>query len=491
MHATAMDNGRRFFECYLGDASGATVVDLGAMDVNGSLRSVAPPGCRYVGVDTSAGPGVDMVLDDPYRLPFATGSIDAVVSTSCFEHVEFFWLLFEEALRVLKPAGLFYLNAPSNGDVHRYPVDCWRFYPDAGVALVNWGRRCGHDPALLESFTARQRGDVWNDFVAVFVKETAQARRHRVRMVERIEDYTNGRVDGHPGLLRPQASTEDQDRLRASGEPGHPTPVPEAPMQPAPVSLVAPRSPAREDCFFYHSFTLPEGEVEGVWDLRGNPRSYLGEVEFKGRTVLEVGPASGYLSFHMEAKGAQVTCLEPPMSRLWDAVPLAGFHMPAWRATFAGQIRQVRDSFWYVHRALGSRVRMIEADPGALPESAGDFDIGVFAAVLLHCRNPFDMLESAARHVRSTIIVTEEYHPTLGPEPLCRFHPNPAVQQVDTWWQFTPQYFVSALGVLGFTVPRVVLHTQRHPSSGREEVPMFTVVCEKPGGLPPNEGRPL
>ena len=30
---------------------------------------------------------------------------------------------------------LFYLNAPSNGEFHRYPVDCWRFYPDAGGAL--------------------------------------------------------------------------------------------------------------------------------------------------------------------------------------------------------------------------------------------------------------------------------------------------------------------------------------------------------------------
>ena len=31
---------------------------------------------------------------------------------------------------MLRPAGLFYLNAPSNGDFHRYPVDCWRIMPD-------------------------------------------------------------------------------------------------------------------------------------------------------------------------------------------------------------------------------------------------------------------------------------------------------------------------------------------------------------------------
>ena len=80
-----------------------------------------------------------MVLDDPYHLPLASESVDVVVSSSRFEHVEFFWLMFNEVLRVFKPDGLFYLNAPSNGEFHRYPVDCWRFYPDAAQALVNWG----------------------------------------------------------------------------------------------------------------------------------------------------------------------------------------------------------------------------------------------------------------------------------------------------------------------------------------------------------------
>ena len=26
----------------------------------------------------------------------------------------------------------------SNGDYHSWPVDCWRFYPDSGIALINW-----------------------------------------------------------------------------------------------------------------------------------------------------------------------------------------------------------------------------------------------------------------------------------------------------------------------------------------------------------------
>lgn len=246
---------------------------------------------------------------------------------------------------------------------------------------------------------------------------------------------------------------------------------------------IAPRFPAREACVFYHSFTLPEGEVPGTWDLRAQPHRYLGEVDFDGRSVLEVGPASGFLSFYMEAAGAQVTCLEPPMSHLWDVVPFEGFDTQGWRAAFSEQIQGVRNSFWYVHRVLGSKVRMIEADPYDIPEAAGQFDIGVFAAVLLHCRNPFDMLESAARRVRRTMIVTEEYNPALGPAAACMFQPHLGVQQVHTWWQFTPQFFVSALGLLGFPLPRVILHTQRN-CEARRDVSMFSVVCERQPGTP-------
>ena len=53
------------------------------------------------------------------------------------------------------------------------------------------------------------------------------------------------------------------------------------------------------------------------------------------------------------------------------------------------------------------------------------------------------------------------------------------VQQVDTWWLFTPQFFVSALGVMGFTECTVSIHKQRQPAENRE-VAMFTVVARRP-----------
>lgn len=79
--------------------------------------------------------------------------------------------------------------------------------------------------------------------------------------------------------------------------------------------------------------------------------------------MLEIGPASGFLTFHMEGEGATVTCLEPPMSHLWDIVPFEGFDTAGWRSEFELSIGAVRNSFWYMHHQLKSRSRMIEADP--------------------------------------------------------------------------------------------------------------------------------
>lgn len=217
MHPSALRNGDCFFRTY-GPylTTQARCLDVGAYDVNGSLRQVAPPAWHYVGVDFSAGPGVDVVLDDPYHLPFPETSFDVVVSTSCFEHSEMFWLLFLEILRVLDTRGLFYLNAPSNGSFHRYPVDCWRFFPDSGKALEKWADRNLVPARLLESFVSRQQINPWNDLVAVFVKDARSAPLYPQRMHSNREDVENVHSSLHDGLLKHTAMTEDLRRLNAN-----------------------------------------------------------------------------------------------------------------------------------------------------------------------------------------------------------------------------------------------------------------------------------
>lgn len=148
MHPSALLSARRFFSTYLP----LSVLEVGSLEVcGGQMRDVCHPSCQYyLGVDLVAGPGVDEVLDDPYFIPYID-HFAAVVSTSTFEHCEFFWTLFLEMVKATSPGGHIYINAPSNGPVHRHPADCWRFYPDAGPALTRWAKLYNMEVEVVET----------------------------------------------------------------------------------------------------------------------------------------------------------------------------------------------------------------------------------------------------------------------------------------------------------------------------------------------------
>jgi SAM-dependent methyltransferase len=219
MHPTALQNCQSFFNTYADDFKASAhvkVIEIGSQDVNGSLRQVCPPGYEYIGLDFQAAKGVDVVLTDPYALPLESESVDIVLSSSCFEHSEMFWLVFLEVLRVLKPGGLFYLNAPSAGSFHRFPVDCWRFYPDSGRALITWAKRNGVNAVMLESYT--QKGGTWQDFVAVFLKDGSLASSHARRIVDEKKDYENGQVAGRDGVLNVSELCQNDKKLQVIGQ---------------------------------------------------------------------------------------------------------------------------------------------------------------------------------------------------------------------------------------------------------------------------------
>lgn len=121
-----------------------------------------------------------------------------------------FWILFLEILRITKPTGLIYINVPSNGPFHRYPVDCWRFYPDSGNALVTWAKRNQLNPMLLESYTDHQDLDYWNDFVAVFLKDQSFQHLHTDRMLKKKRDFSNGLVSTGGEILNRRGHPQDQ-----------------------------------------------------------------------------------------------------------------------------------------------------------------------------------------------------------------------------------------------------------------------------------------
>lgn len=170
-----MDKMRYFREKYLSskEHDDLTIIDIGSQDVNGSYRSLlASPLWRYIGVDSSAGSNVDMVLKDPYWFrEISSNSVDVLVSGQAFEHIEFFWISMLEIARVLRPGAVCCLIVPSAGPQHRFPVDCWRFYPDGLHALARYAGL--HVEEVLLDEHPRQYPDIsqqWNDAVMVCSK---------------------------------------------------------------------------------------------------------------------------------------------------------------------------------------------------------------------------------------------------------------------------------------------------------------------------------
>lgn len=142
MHQSSYDKMARFRREYLDSrkAERLTIYDIGSQDINGSYRALfAEPAWRYVGVDMAPGNNVDLVLNNPYHWrEIAAGSADVVVSGQTFEHTEFFWETMVQIARALKEGGLCCILAPSAGPEHRFPVDCWRVYPDGFRAVARY-----------------------------------------------------------------------------------------------------------------------------------------------------------------------------------------------------------------------------------------------------------------------------------------------------------------------------------------------------------------
>ena len=244
------------------------------------------------------------------------------------------------------------------------------------------------------------------------------------------------------------------------------------------------------NCFFYHTMDLPGyGTVHGHWDLRGRESSYLGRVDFKGKSVLEVGTASGHLCFWMESQGAHVTAYDLSPEYEWDkAFP---DNTLSDGNTGREHLRQLNNGFRFAHRAMKSNAKMVYGSVYNLPQDIGTFDIATFGSILLHLRDPFLALQRAAEHTRETIIVTDVSHfgglhsvitktwhllEKVTGARIMRFLPRANNPSGDgSWWAVTPMLVMEMLKVLGFPNTITTFHKQRHENAGRE-VFMFTVV---------------
>jgi tRNA (mo5U34)-methyltransferase len=163
---------------------------------------------------------------------------------------------------------------------------------------------------------------------------------------------------------------------------------------------------------WYHSIELPDGNVIqgmiGVDALKGRLAAFPIPADLSGKRVLDVGAWTGWCSFEMERRGAQVVAV--------DCVEF--------------------EEFREAHRMIGSQVdyRILDVEE-LTPESVGLFDYVLFFGVLYHLRNPLLGLERICAITKDTAFV-ESFVTDDGSAPCAMefYETNELGGQIDNWF---------------------------------------------------------
>jgi len=205
-----------------------------------------------------------------------------------------------------------------------------------------------------------------------------------------------------------------------------------------------------------------QGLIQGEWDLRGSEETYLGPAEIAGKTVFDVGPASGYLSFEMARRGANVVALE------WDDQANSEFGLVPYedyetrfRRTFTQMVEErrrnivaLRNSFLFAQRALGMEIPIYTGD-AISTKPPMQADVALLGCILLHIRDPAGAIYNIASAVRETVIITDlacGMPMDLDAPRLSLFWPSASSStNVGTWWSLSPSTLREILAIAGFT----------------------------------------
>lgn len=166
MHESARRNAEIFIKNYVDKKH--KILDVGSMDINGSIKSLVPASNSYVGLDVEHGNNVDFLVSN-YKFPFDNDHFDIIMSSSCFEHCDFFWMIFLEIFRCLKSGGFIYICVPSEGFEHKYPIDAYRFKSDFGKVIEKWGLFNNYKIKTIEQYI--DPTSIWKDNVIILQKK--------------------------------------------------------------------------------------------------------------------------------------------------------------------------------------------------------------------------------------------------------------------------------------------------------------------------------
>jgi O-methyltransferase len=223
--------------------------------------------------------------------------------------------------------------------------------------------------------------------------------------------------------------------------------------------------PAPADCFFYHVMQLPQaGRVGGEWDIMPYYEEYVGGVALSGRTVLDVGTASGQVGFEAERRGARVTAFDLASAAQIAMVPFAGhtWHedRAGWNEASMGFVRSLHNAWWFAWHEYRSAARVAYGELSWLARELEPQDVVIAGAFIEHMSDPVTALGHLCRLAREEVVVG--FTPLApGPgrylRPITEWRPETAF----AWWELSADLYRAVFDACGFTVdihPARALH---------------------------------
>jgi tRNA (mo5U34)-methyltransferase len=179
---------------------------------------------------------------------------------------------------------------------------------------------------------------------------------------------------------------------------------------------------------WYHTIDLGNGVVTpGHYDHRPYLHYYGLPEDLSGKRAIDIGAASGFFSFELERRGAQVTATELPE---WFDHDFGPAYQPD-QTLETGQL-YLHQPFDVAKRILGSNVARKYINIYDLsPETVGEFDIAFCGSVLLHLTDPIRALWKIAGVTREKAIIATLIAPEHADRSLAVMT---GYTRGDTWW---------------------------------------------------------
>jgi tRNA (mo5U34)-methyltransferase len=234
---------------------------------------------------------------------------------------------------------------------------------------------------------------------------------------------------------------------------------------------------------WYHAIDLGSGLVTpGIFDHRPYLPFFGIPKDLSGKTVLDIGAASGFFSFEMERRGGLVTATDLPSMTDHDFGPV-------YRATVdvPGDDSYIRQPFLLAREILGSKVVRREISVYEMtPESLGTFDLVFCGSVLLHLTDPVRALWKIRKVTSGMAIIATVIDPSPSSEPVAAFHGN---RRGDVWWIPNRAGFEAMVQSAGFASWEWFSEFRLDYRDGRMGHPHGVIrawnTADRPPGLPP------